>query len=79
MMLGRITKRLVRVFSEVQTAQGSAVIEPKPSEAIPVHLRPYDKSKYEVVMDKIKLNSGSRCITQAIPSWKWSLSLGPKS
>lgn len=78
-MLGRITKRLVRVFSEVQTTQGSAVVEPKPSETIPVHLRPYDKSKYEVVMDKIKLNSGTRLITQAIPSWKSSPSPEPKS
>lgn len=62
-MLGRITKRLIRVFSEVQSTQGSAVIEPKASDAVPVHLRPYDKSKYEVVMDKIKLNSGTRLIT----------------
>lgn len=78
-MLGRITKRLVRVFSEVQTTQGSAVIEPKPSETIPVYLRPYDRSKYEVIMDKIKINSGTILIMQATLSWKWSLSPEPKS
>jgi hypothetical protein len=78
-MLGRITKRLVRVFSEVQTAQGSAVIEPKPSTTTPLHLRPYDKSRYEVIMNKIKLNSGTISNTQATPFWKWSLSQEPKS
>jgi hypothetical protein len=79
MMLGRITKRLVRVFSDVQTTQGSAVIEPKPTEAAPVHLRPYDKSKYEVIMDKIKLNSGTMINTQAMPSWRWNPSPEPRS
>lgn len=78
-MLGRITKRLVRVFSEVQSAQGSAVIEPKPTEGTPVYLRPYDKSKYEVIMNKIKINSGTTINMQAMPSSKWNHFPEPRS
>jgi len=53
-------------------------MEPNKSNEVPVHLRPYDKKKYEVPMEKIKLNSGTCALKQAMPSWKWSPSPAQK-
>lgn len=60
-MLGRLTRGLFRSFCAnkgIQESAGSAVIEPAKTNEVPVHLRPYDKKRYEVPMEKIKLNSG---------------------
>jgi hypothetical protein len=70
---------MVRCFSQVQAAQGTSVVEPKAGSDVPVYLKPYDKTRYEVPMEKIKLNSGTCPLTQATPSWKSSRSPAPKS
>jgi len=57
-MLSRITRSLVKQFSQVQTAKSSAVVEPNKSSEVPVYLKPYDKARYETPLEKIKLNSG---------------------
>lgn len=59
-MLSRITTKIVKAFctKNIQSAQSSSIVEGSSSSEVPVHLRPYDKAKYEVIMDKIKLNSG---------------------
>lgn len=61
-MLTRIARGLTRSFcvnKPVQQSAGSSVIESQKGDEVPVYLRPYDKSKYEVPMHKIKLNSGT--------------------
>ena len=61
-MLCRVVRGLTRGFcaaKEVQKTGGSSVVEGEKGQKVPVHLRPYDKSKYEVPMEKIKLNSGN--------------------
>ena len=76
-MLGRLSRGLVRSFCSnkpLQQTGSSAITEPNKSNEIPVHLRPYDKKKYEVLMDKIKLNSGNSVLRKGMHSWKSSLS-----
>lgn len=80
-MLGRLSRGLVRTFcanKPITQTGSSAIMEPNKSNEVPVHLRPYDKKKYEVPMEKIKLNSGTCTLKQAMPSWKWSPSLAQK-
>ena len=60
-MLTRLAKGLARGFcagKTVQQAAGSSVMEASKTNEVPVYLRPYDKSKYETPLEKIKLNSG---------------------
>jgi len=45
-MLARITRSLVKQFSQVQAAQSSAVVEPTKSNEVPIYLKPYDKARY---------------------------------
>ena len=81
-MLTRITRRLVGSFcanKPVQQTTGSSVMEASRSQEVPVHLRPYEKSKYEVPMEKIKMNSGIFRSTKGMLSSKLNLSQGPKS
>lgn len=78
-MLARLTRFSRHFLSQLQQTQGSAVIEPSASASTPVHLRPYDKTKYEVPMEKIKINSGTYPTTQDTPSWRSSHSLAPRS
>lgn len=78
-MLARLTRFSRHFLSQLQQTQGSAVIEPSASSSTPVHLRPYDKTKYEVPMEKIKINSGTYPTTQDTPSWRSSRSLAPRS
>jgi hypothetical protein len=78
-MLVRLTNRLTRYFTQVQTTESGAVVLPKPSNAIPIHLRPYDKSKYEVPMEKIKINSGIFIWIQGMLFLKLNLSLALRS
>ena len=62
-MLNRISGKIIRMFSnQVKRAESTAVMEPAKTNELPVHLKPYDKKKYEVIMDKIKLNSGATLI-----------------
>jgi hypothetical protein len=61
-MLSRVTRGLLRGFcaaKEVQKTGSREVVESEKGKTVPVHLRPYDKTKYEVPMEKIKLNSGT--------------------
>lgn len=78
-MLARLTRFSRHFLSQLQQSQGSAVIEPSSTASIPVHLRPYDKTKYEVPMEKIKINSGTYPTTQDTLSWRSSPSLAPRS
>lgn len=78
-MLARLTRLSRHFSSQLQQAQGSAVIEPSPSSSTPVHLRPYDKSKYEIPMEKIKINSGTFPITQDTLSLRSNPSLAQRS
>lgn len=60
-MLARITRIFARQLSteqKIQTAQPTSIVEPTKTSEVPVYLRPYDKARYEVPMEKIKLNSG---------------------
>ena len=78
-MLARLTRFSRHFLSQLQQTQGNAVIEPSASYSAPVHLRPYDKSKYEVPMEKIKINSGTFPITQDTLSSRSSRSLAQRS
>ena len=81
-MLGRLSRGLVRSFCSnkpLQQTGSSAITEPNRSNEIPIHLRPYDKKKYEVLMDKIKLNSGKFLLRKGTHSWKSSHSLAQRS
>lgn len=78
-MLTRLTRFSRHFLSQLQQTQGSAVIEPSASSSTPVHLRPYDKSKYEVPMEKIKINSGTFPTTQDTLSSRSSRSLAQRS
>lgn len=78
-MLARLT-RLSRYFSsQLQQSQGSAVVEPLLSSSTPVHLRPYDKNRYEIPMEKIKINSGIFPLMQDTPSSRSNHSLAQRS
>lgn len=59
-MLSRLTRTIARAFctGQVQRTAGTAVTDTAKENTTPVHLRPYDKSKYETPLEKIKLNSG---------------------
>lgn len=60
-MLCRVAKGLARGFcaaKEVQKSGTTDVVQSEKGQKVPVHLKSYDKSKYEVPMQKIKLNSG---------------------
>ena len=60
-MLTRLAKGLARGFcsgKSVQQTGSSSVMEASKVNEVPVYLRPYDKSKYETPLEKIKLNSG---------------------
>lgn len=81
-MLRSLTRGLTRSFcanKNIQQTGSSAVMEPIKSNEVPVHLRPYDRKKYEVPMEKIKLNSGTVLLKQDTHSWKSNLSLVQKS
>ena len=80
-MLTRITKGLFRGFCSGQSVQqkaGTSVIEGPKVDEVPVYLRPYDKSKYETLLQKIKLNSGTVLLSQGTPSLRSNPSLVPK-
>lgn len=57
-MLNKISGRVLRTFCNQVKRAESNVVEPVKNNEVPVHLRPYDKYKFEVPMEKIKLNSG---------------------
>lgn len=71
-MLARASRKLIARFCANQTVQqtntSSSVIEPPKTSEVPVYLRPYDKSKYETPLQKIKLNSGKVDTSQVMPS-----------
>lgn len=80
-MLTRITKGLFRGFcsgKSVQQKSGTSLVEPSKADEVPVYLRPYDRSKYETPLQKIKLNSGTVLLSQGTPSLRSSPSLVPK-
>ena len=52
-MLARIARGMARTFcasKPVQQTTGSSVMESSKTNEIPVHLKPYNKAKYEVPM-----------------------------
>lgn len=79
-MLVRLTSRLSRCFSELKVRSETSVSEPAQAQSsTPIHLRPYNKSKYEVVMNKIKINSGTVLLMQDMRLLRSSLSPGRRS
>ena len=80
-MASRLTMRLLSRFcaKQVQTGEARTLVESSKEGETPVHLRPYDKSRYEVPMEKIKLNSGKAYLRKATHFWKSSPSPAPRS
>ena len=64
MIVRRLTASLRRVFAfstntePTRNQTVSALKEEEKKYETPIHLRPYDATKYEVLSDKIKLNTG---------------------
>ncbi|CAM6002362.1 unnamed protein product [Sphagnum balticum] len=60
-MLTRITRRIVATFATtgIEKAQNSQVVDASSSKEleVPVHLKPYDRARYEQPLQRIKLNS----------------------
>ena len=77
--MNRISRNMIRMFStQVKKAESTAIAETGKNNELPVHLKPYDKKKYEVPMNKIKLNSGILTYIKVMHFLKYNLFQGLK-